>query len=183
MGLVGTVSWVDLPAQQLITSDAAQLPVATTISTDPAAEDDFGRIEGKIKTNDQRAAAMVTVFIRETGKSYITSDNGSFTIGRLKPGKYTLEVSLIGYETLVESVTVEEGKTTTVQLQLEISNAQLEEIVVKSARNRFAPVASLHAAKMPLAVLENPQSISTVNKALMKEQMLVNVDDALKNTT
>ncbi|MCG7859945.1 carboxypeptidase-like regulatory domain-containing protein, partial [Flavihumibacter sediminis] len=102
----------------------------------------------------------VTVFIRETGKSYITSDNGSFNIGRLKPGKYTLEVSLVGYETLIESVTVEEGKTTTVQLQLKISNAQLEEIVVKSARNKFAPVASLHAAKMPLAVLENPQSIS-----------------------
>jgi len=183
LGLIGTIPWIDLPAQQFASSNAVKLPVATIISTDPTAEDDFGRIDGKIKTNDQRAAAMVTVFIRETGKSYITSDNGSFNIGRLKPGKYTLEVSLVGYETLIESVTVEEGKTTTVQLQLKISNAQLEEIVVKSARNKFAPVASLHAAKMPLAVLENPQSISVVNKALIKEQMLVNVDDALKNTT
>lgn len=158
-----------------------KIPVPST--TIPYSEEDFGRIEGRIFTSDMQPAGMVTILVKETGKSYVSGDNGIFSIGRLKPGTYTLEVSLVGYEKAVQSVLVEDGKSTSVQFQLNLSNAQLEEIVVKSARNKFAPTASLHAAKMPLATLENPQSISVVNKLLIKEQMLVNVDDALKNTT
>ncbi len=183
IGIIVPSYWTVLSAQQVTVSEVKQLTATGNNPSSLFTEDDFGKIEGKIFTNDQRPAAMVTVLIRETGKSYITSDNGSFTTGRLKPGRYTLEVSLVGYETLVETVTVEDGKTASVQVRLQVSNAQLEEIVVKAARNKFAPPASLHAAKMPLATLENPQSVSTVNKLLIREQMLVNVDDALKNTT
>lgn len=151
-------------------------------STRLVKEDDFGRIEGVITTNDQLPAAQVTVLIKETGKTYLTNLNGAFSIGRLQPGTYTLEVSLVGYETLTQSITVQDGKTEKIALQLQLSNRQLEEIIVLSGKTKFAPAASVHAAKMPLSVLENPQTVSTVGKQLIKEQMLVNVDDALRNT-
>jgi archaellum component FlaG (FlaF/FlaG flagellin family) len=100
-GIIVPSCWTVLSAQQVSVSDVKQLTATANNPSSLFTEDDFGKIEGKIFTNDQRPAAMVTVFIRETGKSYITNDNGSFTVGRLKPGRYTLEVSLVGYETLV----------------------------------------------------------------------------------
>lgn len=41
---------------------------------------------------------------------------------------------------------------------------------------------SEHAAKTPLRRLENPQAYSTVNRRTLDEQVIVNFDDALKNT-
>lgn len=58
----------------------------------------------------------------------------------------------------------------------------LKEVEVSaSMRNRFASPTSHTVAKMQLGDLENPQVYQTVSSALLKEQLVTNLNDALKN--
>ncbi|WP_315822403.1 hypothetical protein [Paraflavitalea speifideaquila] len=68
-----------------------------------------------------------------------------------------IEVTLIGYETLHQKVVVEEGKTVTVNLQITISNNQLQEVTVTNSKSKFVFKSSEYVARMPLRNLENPR--------------------------
>lgn len=57
----------------------------------------------------------------------------------------------------------------------------LEEIAVTAQQNRVKSE-SEHVARMPLKNIENPQVYNVVSKELMQEQVIVNFDDALRNT-
>jgi hypothetical protein len=54
----------------------------------------YGIIKGTVYTNDQKAAASVTVVIKEAKRSALTDDNGNFQINRIPVGNYQLEISL-----------------------------------------------------------------------------------------
>lgn len=140
-----------------------------------------GGLKGTVYTSDQKAAAYVTVLIKEAKRNILTDENGHFHINRIAAGTYQLEISLIGYEKLQQSVTIQAGSTETVSLQLQLSQKQLSEVTVTSGRNRFAKTQSNDVAKMPLKNLENPQVYTTVTRALMDDQLNVVYSDALKN--
>ena len=143
--------------------------------------EDGGIITGKVSTNDGKPAVAVTVRLKGTKRSTITADDGAFTLHHLPAGHYTLEVSLVGYETASREITVETGSTTAVSLELQLSQKQLQQITVTNGRSRLTRTGSDDLAKMPLPNLENPQAYSTVTSALMTEQGVYNLDDAMKN--
>jgi iron complex outermembrane receptor protein len=143
--------------------------------------DKLGAIKGSVVTNDNKPAVDVTVVIKGTTQGTVTNEYGRFEFSKLKTGNYTLEISLVGYETIAQSVLVEDGKTASLQLQLQLSNKQLEEVIVTTGVNKFAKKQNTTAARLPLKNLENPQSYSVVTKALLQEQVVTNFDDALKN--
>lgn len=144
-------------------------------------ETDFGSIKGKITTNDNKAAAAVSIVVKGTAKNTLSNDDGTFTIHHLAPGSYELEVSLVGYETLTESVTVERNKTATVNLQLQVSSTQLQEIIITHTKNKFAKKESEQIARLPIKNLENPQVYQVVGKALMDEQLATERTDVYRN--
>lgn len=154
---------------------------ASTVFAIGLNEEAGGAIRGKVTTSDGQPAVGVNVTVKNTRKSTFTDEEGNFLINGLEPGDYQLEISLVGYETKQENVTVENGKTARVQIRLELSYEELTEIVVTSAKNRFANRTSAHVSKMPLLNLENPQVYNVISKDLMKEQVIVTLDDALKN--
>jgi iron complex outermembrane receptor protein len=140
-----------------------------------------GVIKGAVITSDGKPAASVTVVIRGTKRSTQTDDDGHFTLRNVSPGDYTLDVSLVGYESSARSVTVTEKRTAVVSLQLTLSQKQLEGVIVTAGRSRLTRAGSDDLAKTPLTNLENPQVYSTVTQGLMTEQSVFNLDDALKN--
>lgn len=144
-------------------------------------ETDFGSIKGKITTNDNKAAAAVSIVVKGTAKNTLTNDDGTFSIHHLAPGSYELEVSLVGYETLTESVTVERNKTATVNLQLQVSSTQLQEIIITHTKNKYAKKESEQIARLPIKNLENPQVYQVVGKALMDEQVATERTDIYRN--
>jgi hypothetical protein len=95
-------------------------------------------IKGKIVTSDNKPAEGVTVQVKGLKTATTTNENGEFTISKLPAGNYELEVSLIGYETLIQSVTVEAGKALTADFTLKISDKQLQAVIISSGRNKFA---------------------------------------------
>ncbi|SEN56418.1 TonB-dependent siderophore receptor [Chitinophaga rupis] len=144
-------------------------------------ETDFGSIKGKITTNDNKAAAAVSIVVKGTAKNTLSNEDGTFTIHHLAPGSYELEVSLVGYETLTESVTVERNKTATINLQLQVSSTQLQEIIITHTKNKYAKKESEQIARLPIKNLENPQVYQVVGKALMDEQVATERTDIYRN--
>ncbi len=144
-------------------------------------EDAGGTIKGMVTTSDDVPGASVSVVLKNTKKTALTDEDGTFRLTNIPSGTYQLEISLIGYDTHTEEVRVEEGKITAVNIRLNLSNAELQEVIVKSTKNKMMVRSSATVAKMPLTNLENPQVYNVVTKDLMKEQMVVSFDDALKN--
>jgi iron complex outermembrane receptor protein len=144
------------------------------------AQQNAGSIKGYIQTNDNKPAPAVTIFLAKIKKTVMSDDDGRFVLNNLPTGSYTVEVSLIGYEPLKETVNVEPGKATDINLHLKVSEKQLQEVTITSS-NRFKRTESDYANKMSLTSLENAQSYSTVTKELIKDQVLFSVDDAMRN--
>jgi iron complex outermembrane receptor protein len=63
------------------------------------AQNERAKLSGNIKTSDGKPAAYVSVQLIEINRGTLTDANGTYSIERIKPGKYTLKLSLIGLET------------------------------------------------------------------------------------
>lgn len=146
-----------------------------------ANEDPGGSIKGTIRTADNKPAAFVTIQIKENKKATMTDENGSFTFKKLNPGKYTLQITLVGYRSEEKTVEILQNEIQSVAFNIEVSNSELQEVVVSAGSNKFGRKQSDYVARLPLKNLENPQVYNVVGKALMEEQVITTVDDALKN--
>ncbi len=60
---------------------------------------------------------------------------------------------------------------------------QLEEVVVNGTQKRYKTQRSVSAARMPLKNLENPQIYTAISKNLLQDQLVTNLDQALRNAT
>jgi iron complex outermembrane receptor protein len=157
------------------------LIISTAAFADPG--DPVPPIKGKVLTADGQPAASVTVRVKSNGRTTITDDDGSFTLANLPAGEYDLEISLTGFATTTQHVTVEARRATNLSIHLQISGQQLQEVVVTGGINRLARRSSDDLAKMPLKNTENPQVYTTITKDLLADQLVQSVDDGLRNAT
>ena len=146
------------------------------------AEDGNGVVKGTVKTTDGKPAAMVSVMLKNTKKSTTTDEKGFFLLNNVKPGTYTLQITLLGHGAKEETVIVTADNTTELNVTLQLSDIQLKEVEVATGHSKFAKKESDYVARLPLKNLENPQVYNIVSKELMQEQVITNFDDALKNT-
>nr|WP_294924439.1 TonB-dependent receptor [uncultured Flavobacterium sp.] len=149
-------------------------------TTDTFAQNN-GKLKGIITTSDGEAAAGVSVILKNTKYGAITNEDGFFEFNRVKTNTYTLQVSLTGYESLEQKVTISENKTATLNLQLKVSNKELQEVTIHANKAKLFPKQSNYVSKMPLKNIENPQVYNVVTADLLKEQAITNFEDALKN--
>ncbi|MGO4289004.1 TonB-dependent siderophore receptor [Chitinophaga sp. RAB17] len=138
-------------------------------------------VQGVITTTDGHPASNVTVLLKGISKGTVTNQSGEFLFKNVANGHYQLEVSMIGFETIRQAITVENGKNVVLQIVLQTSSQKLEEVVITSGGNRFAKKESEDVSKLPLKNLENPQVYSVVGKELMKEQVITDYNSAFKN--
>jgi TonB-linked SusC/RagA family outer membrane protein len=89
-----------------------------------------GGIKGTVK--DAGGAPIVNASIQLTGTEIGTAANasGEFTITGVKAGNYRLQVSAIGYETVVQSVTVKDNEISSISVELQNTVANMSEVVV-----------------------------------------------------
>lgn len=150
-------------------------------ATGMQAQNPTGNIKGTIKTNDGQVAPFVTVQIKNKNRGVVTDEKGVFNFRKIAPGQYTLLVSLLGYETTEQSVTVSANETASVSLEVKISNTQLQEVIIKGNQLKFGKKESDYIARLPIKNIENPQVYNVIGKELMKEQVITTFDDAIKN--
>lgn len=140
-----------------------------------------GRISGTISLSGNTPAENISVSLKETAYSAISDMQGNYEIKNVKPGTYTIKISAIGIMTVEESITVAAGESVTKDFMLAENQQQLEEVVIDANQTRFTRAKSDVVSKMPLKDIENPQVYNTVTAELLKEQVVTNFDDALKN--
>lgn len=145
------------------------------------AQSSAGSVNGTITTSDDKPASGVTIQVTGLSKNAVANDKGYFQIRNLAAGNYVLHISLIGYQTQQEQVTVAAKQTTTVNIQLKVSKNELQEVVVKSGHSKSGKKESEYVARMPLSNLENPQVYAVISNEIMKEQVITDYKSALKN--
>lgn len=93
-------------------------------------------IKGYVKDKvSEQALIGVNIVIKNTegDKGAISDENGNFYISEVNPGRYTLEVFYVGYETVViPNVLVTSGKETELEIVME-EGLVLKELIITSA--------------------------------------------------
>lgn len=140
-----------------------------------------GIVKGVITTSDNKPAASVSVELKDINRAVITNEDGGFLLRNVPLGEHTIQVSLIGYETITKTVSVEKNGAVNVSIQLKVSEKQLQDVVVNTNTKKFTKSSSDYVAKIPLRNIENPQVYTTITKELMQEELVFSADDALRN--
>jgi len=138
-----------------------------------------GTITGKIKTNDGKPAAYVSVQIVENNKKTASDEDGNFTFNHLKTGEYTLKTSYVGLQVQTQKVSVTEGQTTTVEFTLSENSAQLDEVAISGYRTPNEKPVSV--GKIAIAPRDLPQSVQVIGAQVIADQQVNRLSDIMKN--
>ncbi|WP_127124722.1 TonB-dependent receptor [Pseudoflavitalea rhizosphaerae] len=145
----------------------------------PVTEDGNAIVKGTIRTADGSPAAYVSVVLKGTSKFTTTDEDGNFQFTRINSGTYTLEISLVGLETIEESFSVQEKETLALNIQLKENSKQLESVIVEGRRNLNGRPVTI--GKLPIAPLDLPQAITVIGQHTLKEQQSMRLSDVIKN--
>ncbi|RFM26440.1 TonB-dependent receptor [Deminuibacter soli] len=141
---------------------------------------DKGIISGQIITADNQPAEGVIVRLIGTDKATLTTENGFYMFKNLPAGTYQVDVSLMGYKPLDKKVVLaENGKQNNISFQLEVSDAQLNEVVVRSGGNRYKVDRVSPSLRLQSSILETPQNIQVISKQTLADQQVFDVVDGI----
>lgn len=125
-----------------------------------------GKISGSV-SGDDGILPFSTIQVLETGGGAVTDLDGNFEITNLEAGTYTLVVKQIGYTAEKIEATVDDGKTTEVEILLKKDALSLNELVITGVTN-------------PVSKLESSVSMTTVRPAALIEQNPANTAELLR---
>lgn len=89
-----------------------------------------GNVQGTISDENGIYVSGANVFIKSLNRGTISNFDGRFSLVGVPEGKYTLEITYIGYGNVAQEVSVTEGQTTSIVIELSPSNYQLDEVEV-----------------------------------------------------
>ena len=143
------------------------------------AENPAGLISGKVTTTDNQPAAFVNISLKGTNKFATTDEYGQFFLSNIKPGLYTIEISMVGLQTQVKEINVKKEGVTQMNFVLAEDAKQLQHVMVTSGRNLNEQVTTI--GKLPVQPKDIPQSITIIDRAILERQQVQNLGDALQN--
>ena len=140
-----------------------------------------GKITGLIKSSDDVPVPSVTVTLIELNRATATNDSGTYVFHHVKPGTYTLKVTLTGAKSEEKQVKVDDGKTTIANFILPESSTILKEVIINSGKtlnNR-----KVTFAKGNISPLDLPQSTGVVSSQVIADQQINRLGDAVRNVS
>lgn len=139
------------------------------------------RLQGKVLDPNRAAVAGAKVSVltgnRSNRISAITDENGEFSVP-LAPGEYTVKVSASGFSQSSQEVSIEQNNHETLEIVLQIAGANAVVTVGDETSYKVESVTSATKTLTPLR--DVPQAITVVTKEQIKDQMLLNVGDAVR---
>jgi TonB-linked SusC/RagA family outer membrane protein len=114
-----------------------------------------GQIAGRVRHAESgEALSSVQVYVQGTTRGALSTADGNFIILQVPVGTHTLVAERIGFVAVRQEVTVTAGQNTVVELTLEPTRLQLQEIVVTGLVD-------------PTAGVRSPIAVSRVGRELM----------------
>lgn len=136
-------------------------------------------IKGKVLTGDGTPVAYVAIQLKEKNKGTMTDENGQFIFKRLHAGHYTLQVMLMGYQTVTTEVDLSNEQILNVDIQLEATNQQLQEFIVNSNKNKYKADGVSNTLRLQTRILDVPQNIQVISAALIADQQTFDIVDGI----
>lgn len=129
-----------------------------------------GSIRGTITTNDRQPVVSATVRLKGTKKAALTNNEGVFKLENIQPGKHSIEITAIGYQSSEKEVTVMTGSTADLAIRLSDAQTQLSEVIVSASRTRET-------------IDQIPSSVSIIGLKTLHQNMNIttNLGDILEN--
>jgi outer membrane receptor for ferrienterochelin and colicin len=108
-----------------------------------------GNIEGIVRDAVTKETLVgASVVIKGTNNGSISDFDGNFMIGDVTAGIYTLQISFVSYNMLeLTEVTVEANKSTRLEIDLEPSTVQLQEVVVTAVKRTNTEISMISSIK------------------------------------
>ncbi|WP_256012083.1 TonB-dependent receptor [Desertivirga xinjiangensis] len=157
---------------KLVEDKVVIMPKEKPESPNVQAGGDPGTIKGRIvEFESSQPLPGASVRILELNKGVQSDGEGYYRFTNIPAGKYTLQVSFIGFTSVKLPVLIRTGKETTYDIKLQGSN-NLKEVVISSIRKSRAPVA--HSTE--IQVLEEVKQASMVVSAISSEQITKSAD-------
>ncbi|WP_281634516.1 TonB-dependent receptor [Flavobacterium luteolum] len=138
-------------------------------------------IKGTITTVNNEPLENVSVQLRGTKIGALTDSQGLYEIKNISEGSYTLRVSALGHTSKEKKIIVSGEPEIIENFNISTNTEELEEVFIKGNINKYNKSESPFVSKMQIKNLENSQVYSVVPKSLMRDQLVINQDDALKN--
>ncbi len=129
-------------------------------------------LKGKITTADKKPGEGVTVVLQPINRTVLADNGGNYNFSGLEAGEYTLLVSLISYEDITRTIELAAGETKTEDIQLNLSNRELNEVVVIGNKNSFKTNRVSNSLRLGSSLLETPQNIQVVTSKLINDQQI-----------
>src|SRR6185295_18706153 len=110
-----------------------------------------------------------------------SGEDGSYTLAGIKEGKYIIIVSFVGLQTIQQPIEIKAEQTNLLDFTLLENENELAKIVVTSQKTiNQKPVT---VSKIPVRAMDLPQSISIIGRDILERQQVLQLSDALQNTT
>jgi len=136
-------------------------------------------VHGHVKTKDGAPIESATVTIVSLGRSTSTSGDGSFHFSNLPDGTYAIRIKSIGNGAEERTIEVKNGKATAINVSLDISESQLEQVEVVGYNSHNSK--TVNVGKAGIIDRDLPQSVQIINEQVIADQQVNRLSDALKN--
>ena len=138
-------------------------------------------IEGKVEDEKGKPIPNVSVRIEELKISTSTNAQGHYML-KLRPGKYSVRFSFIGYQLLVKKADLTAGNLANFNTVLAEDSGQLQNVEITGRKERsYKASGSFSGSKTETALRDIPQAISYVTKEVIEDQQAFRTIDLIKN--
>ncbi len=133
-----------------------------------------GKIAGKILDAETTEPLIgVNVILDGTGQGAITDIDGYYNIINIRPGKYTLKFSMIGYEiNVIEEVRVSVNRTSSVDANLRTATLEGTEVIVTASKistkkDQTSTVKNISADDIAVLPVENLDAVVSMQAGVV----------------
>lgn len=143
-----------------------------------------GSIKGHIQSEKREALPGINVTLQGTTVGSTADEKANFVIQDVPEGEYILVATGIGFAAQTQNIKVKAGATLELALELNTTTNLLKEVVVEEQRDKpyYEPV-STAGTRLPLSILETPQTIQVISNQVLKDQQTQNLNDVTRNMT
>jgi len=136
----------------------------------------IGNVSGKVSLSGNKPAGDVSVTLKGTKYSDVTSVSGHYEIKNVKSGTYTIVLKGVGIQSIEDNVVVS-AQTTTKNFSLSESQEDLEEVVIK--KNKYKQDKPSLSLRLQTPVLEIPQNVQIISGQTLKDQQITSMSDGV----
>ncbi len=119
-----------------------------------------GMISGKIIADPSGELLVgTTIYIPELEKGTFTDASGQFSFVGISPGDYTLDVSMIGYESRQIEASLNNTTGLNIDVSLNTTSINLSEIVIQEQRDMSQTISTISKIDLELRPIKSSQDI------------------------